>query len=227
MALRQRVCMSQQPEFTRTITLAITGASGAQYGLRLLECLLAANCRVYLLVSNAAQVVIDTETELRLPEFAQWQNFFSERFGAKPDQLKIFARDDWFAPVASGSSAPASMVICPCSTGTLSAIAHGASNNLIERAADVALKERRQLILVPRETPYSQIHLENMLTLTRMGAVVLPASPGFYQRPQSVAQLIDFIVARVLDQLGIAHDLMKRWGEPSTENRTTQERRDD
>jgi len=205
--------MNQEWKFKRTITLAITGASGAQYGLRLLECLLAANCCVYLLISNAAQVVIDTETDLALPEFAQWPQFFGERFGAKSGQLKVFSRDDWFAPVASGSSAPASMVICPCSTGTLSAIAHGASNNLIERAADVALKERRQLILVPRETPYSQIHLENMLTLTRMGAIVLPASPGFYQRPQTIAQLIDFVVARVLDQLNVKHDLMKRWGE--------------
>ena len=208
--------MNLQSEFTRTITLAITGASGAQYGLRLLECLLAANCRVYLLISNAARVVIDTETELQLPEFERWPNFFSERFNAQPGQLKIFSREDWMAPVASGSSAPASMVICPCSTGTLSAIAHGASNNLIERAADVALKERRQLILLPRETPYSQIHLENMLTLTRMGAIVMPASPGFYQRPQSIAELIDFMVARVLDQLGVEHALMKRWGETQT-----------
>jgi len=212
--------MSPQSNFTRTITLAITGASGAQYGLRLLECLLAANCCVYLLISNAAQVVIDTETDLALPEFAQWPQFFGERFGAKSGQLKVFSRDDWFAPVASGSSAPASMVICPCSTGTLSAIAHGASNNLIERAADVVLKERRQLILVPRETPYSQIHLENMLTLTRMGAIVLPASPGFYQRPQTIAQLIDFVVARVLDQLNVKHDLMKRWGETNPAEET-------
>jgi len=212
--------MNQQPEFPRTITLAITGASGAQYGLRLLERLLTANCRVYLLISNAAQVVIDTETDLALPEFAQWPQFFGERFGAKSGQLNVFARDDWFAPVASGSSAPASMVVCPCSTGTLSAIAHGASNNLIERAADVALKERRQLILVPRETPYSQIHLENMLTLTRMGAIVLPASPGFYQRPQTIAQLIDFVVARVLDQLNVKHDLMKRWGETNPAEET-------
>lgn len=211
--------MNLQPEFTRTITLAITGASGAQYGLRLLECLLAANCRVYLLISNAARVVIDTETELHLPDFEQWPNFFGERFNARPGQLKIFSREDWMTPVASGSSAPASMVICPCSTGTLSAIAHGASNNLIERAADVALKERRQLILVPRETPYSQIHLENMLTLTRMGAIVMPASPGFYQRPQSIAELIDFMVARVLDQLGVEQALMKRWGENQCEEK--------
>jgi 4-hydroxy-3-polyprenylbenzoate decarboxylase len=209
--------MIQQLSFTRTITLAITGASGAQYGLRLLECLLAANCRVFLLISAAAQTVIATETDEELPsEFAAWPNYFQQRFSPAPDQLKVFARDDWFAPVASGSSAPSSMVVCPCSTGTLSAIAHGASNNLIERAADVALKERRQLILVPRETPYSQIHLQNMLALTQMGAIILPASPGFYQRPQVINQLVDFIVARILDQLGVAQHLMARWGETIT-----------
>ena len=199
-------------EFSRTVTLAITGASGAQYGLRLLECLLAARCGVYLLISNAAQVVLATETDVQLPEFAKWPRYFAARFDPAPQQLQVFSRDDWMSPVASGSSAPTSMVICPCSTGTLSAIACGASNNLIERAADVALKERRQLILVPRETPYSQIHLENMLALTRMGAVVLPASPGFYQRPTRVEELVDFIVARILDQLGIEQNLMARWG---------------
>ncbi len=200
-------------EFTRTITLAVTGASGAQYGLRLLECLLAAKCRVYLLISDAARVVLATETDVQLPEFSQWQAFLSARFRAEPQQLHVFARDDWMAPVASGSSAPASMVICPCSMGTVAAIAAGMSNNLIERAADVALKERRQLILVPRETPYSQIHLENMLSLTRMGAMVLPASPGFYQRPADIAALVDFVVARILDQLGVEQHLLERWGE--------------
>ena len=198
----------------RTITLAITGASGAQYGLRLLQCLLAADCKVYLLLSNAAEVVIRTETDLDLPEtLDEQQAMLSELFGADEDQLQIFTKDDWFSPVASGSSSPTSMVICPASGGCLSAIAHGASNNLIERAADVALKERRQLILVPRETPYSAIHLENMLKLTQLGAVILPASPGFYMQPQSITELIDFIVARILDQLGIEQDLMPRWGE--------------
>jgi 4-hydroxy-3-polyprenylbenzoate decarboxylase len=198
----------------RTITLAMTGASGAQYGLRLLECLLAAECRVYFLISASARVVLATETEERLPDGIEAaQSYLCRRFNVSAERLRLFDRDDWFAPVASGSSAPASMVICPCSTGTLSAIAVGASNNLIERAADVALKERRQLILVPRETPYSQIHLENMLSLTRMGALVLPASPGFYQRPQRVEELIDFVVARILDQLGVAQTLLPRWGQ--------------
>lgn len=199
---------------TRTITLAITGASGADYGLRLLQQLIAANCRVYLLISSAAQVVIRTETPLNPPEdFAAQTLFWQQWAQAAPDQLRLLARDDWFAPVASGSSSPASMVICPASGGCISAIACGASNNLIERAADVALKERRQLIIVPRETPYSQIHLENMLKLTRMGAVILPASPGFYQKPQSVGDLVDFIVARILAQLGLEQSLLPPWGE--------------
>jgi len=198
----------------RTVTLAMTGASGAQYGLRLLQCLLAADCKVYLLLSNAAQVVIRTETDLDLPESLEEQQLFlNEIFEANEDQLQLLAKDDWFSPVASGSSSPSSMVICPASGGTLSAIAHGASNNLIERAADVALKERRQLIVVPRETPYSAIHLENMLKLTQLGAIVLPASPGFYMQPQTINELIDFIVARILDQLDIEQDLMPRWGE--------------
>lgn len=198
----------------KTVTLAITGASGADYGLRLLQQLIAAQCRVYLLISQAAQVVIRTETSLVPPEVHTEQELFWQQWaGAKPGQLRLLAKDDWFAPVASGSSSPASMVVCPASGGCLSAIASGASNNLIERAADVALKERRQLILVPRETPYSQIHLENMLKLTKMGAVILPASPGFYQKPQSIGDLVDFIVARILAQLNIEQSLLAPWGE--------------
>lgn len=198
------------------VTLAITGASGAQYGLRLLECLLAAGEEVYLLISKAAQLVITLETELELPgRPAAQQQFLLERFGGAPNQLRVFGRDQWTAPVASGSSAPTRMVVCPASTGTLSAIASGACNNLIERAADVALKERRQLILVPREAPYSEIHLDNMLRLTRMGALILPASPGFYHKPQRIEDMVDFVVARILDQLGVPQTLMPRWGEPS------------
>ncbi len=200
--------------FNRTISLAFTGASGAQYGLRLLEQLLAGNCRVYLMLSNAARVVINTETDLNLPEgFEEQWDAFVTLFKTNREQLVMFSKEDWFAPVASGSSSPSSLVICPASGGTLSAIAHGASNNLIERAADVALKERRQLILVPREMPLSEIHLENMLKLSKMGAVIMPASPGFYQNPQTIDDLVNFVVARILDQLGLDQELLARWGE--------------
>ena len=196
------------------VTVAITGASGAQYGLRLIECLLRADCSVYVMMSKAAHIVIATETEHKLPaQAAQLEAALSELFSAKPGQLKVFGKEDWMAPVASGSGAPSHMVVCPCSTGTLSAIATGASNNLIERAADVALKERRKLILVPREAPYSEIHLEHMLKLTRMGAVVVPASPGFYHQPQTITDLIDFVVARLMNQLGIEQTLVAPWGE--------------
>lgn len=196
------------------ITLAITGASGAQYGLRLLQCLVAADKQVFVMISRAAQVVINTETDLKLPGTPTEQEaFLSAEYSAEPEQIKVFGREQWMAPVASGSGAPSKMVVCPCSTGSLSAIACGASNNLIERAADVALKERRQLILVPREAPYSEIHLEHMLKLTRMGSVVIPASPGFYNRPESVEDMIDFVVARILNQLGVEQNLLPRWGD--------------
>lgn len=199
-----------------TITLAITGASGAQYGLRLLECLLKADRRVFLMISKAARVVIGTETDLKIPpQTNATAEYFTQLYGAREGQLQVFGDDQWTAPVASGSSAPTRMIVCPCSTGTLSAIATGACNNLIERAADVALKERRQLVIVPREAPYHEVHLANMLLLTRMGATVIPASPGFYNRPQTVEDMIDFVVARILDQVGVEQTLMPRWGEKS------------
>lgn len=204
--------MSEQ--YNEAITVAITGASGVQYGLRLIECLVAAKHQVLVMVSRAAQVVIATETDLKLPGSpADQEQFLTDQFSADPGQIRVFGREQWMAPVASGSGAPSRMVVCPCSTGTLSAIATGASNNLIERAADVALKERRQLILVPREAPYSEIHLEHMLKLTRMGTVVIPASPGFYQRPQTVEDMVDFVVARILNQLQIGQSLLPRWGD--------------
>ncbi len=196
------------------ISLAITGASGACYGLRLLECLIQAGQQVFLMVSQAAHVVIATETDLKLKSRpAELQQQLSHHFGATEGQLQVFGKEQWMAPVASGSNAPQAMVVCPCSTGTLSAIATGASNNLIERAADVMLKEQKKLILVPREMPLSSIHLENMLKLSRMGCMIMPASPGFYQRPTNVSDLIDFVVARILDQLQIQQQLMPRWGE--------------
>ncbi len=200
--------------FHRTVSVAITGASGAQYALRLIEQLLAADCRVYLMVSSAARVVVNTETDVELPEVfeAQWDKWL-QVFNTSREQLCMFSKEDWFSPVASGSSSPSSLVICPASGGTISAIAHGASNNLIERAADVALKERRQLILVPREMPLSDVHLENMLKLSRMGAIIMPASPGFYQNPATVSDLVDFVVARILDQLAVEQKILPRWGE--------------
>lgn len=196
-----------------TITLAITGASGAQYGLRLLECLLSADQHVLLLISKAARLVIATETDISIPaQTPATQNFLEEKYHAKPEQLTVLGLEQWMAAPASGSSRVSKMVICPASTGTLSAVANGACNNLIERAADVALKENRQLILVPREAPYNAIHLEHMLTLTQMGCTIIPASPGFYNKPQSIDDLIDFIVARILDHLGVEQKLVPRWG---------------
>jgi 4-hydroxy-3-polyprenylbenzoate decarboxylase len=199
----------------KTICLALTGASGMPYGLRLLECLLATGCNVQLLYSQAAQIVARQEMDLELPTRpAEAKAALLTRYPAvDPEKLAVFGREEWFAPVASGSNPPDAMVVCPCSMGTLAAIAHGLADNLIERAADVVLKEGRKLILVPRETPLSAIHLENMLRLARAGAVILPPSPGFYHHPQTVADVVDFVVARVLDQLAVPHALMRRWGE--------------
>ncbi len=199
----------------KTICLALTGASGMPYGLRLLDCLLAAGCRVQLLYSQAAQVVARQEVDLELPSRpGEDKGALLARLGeVDPEKLVIFGREEWFAPVASGSNPPDAMIVCPCSMGTLAAIAQGLADKLIERAADVVLKEGRKLILVPRETPLSAIHLENMLRLARAGAVILPPSPGFYHHPQSVSDVVDFVVARILDQLAIPHALMQRWGE--------------
>lgn len=204
----------------KTITLAFTGASGMPYGVRLLECLLRSDVRVFLLYSQVAQIVAHQEMDLKLPtQPKEAQRYFSERFNAKPGQLAVFGREDWYAPVASGSNPADAMVVCPCSMGSLAAIANGLSDTLIERAADVMLKEKRSLVLVPRETPFSVLHLENMLRLARAGAVILPANPGFYHHPAGVDDIVDFVVARVLDQLGIANTLMQRWGDPPQETR--------
>ena len=198
----------------RRITLAMTGASGAQYGLRLLDCLVQEDREVYFLISRAAHQVVALETDVTLPaERNELEAFLTEYTGAADGQIQVCGLNDWMAPPASGSSAPAAMVVVPCSGGSLSAIACGASNNLIERAADVALKEHRKLILVPREAPYSSIHLENMLKLSNMGAVILPASPGFYHQPQSIDDLVDFVVARILSALDIPQTLISPWGE--------------
>lgn len=197
-----------------TIALAMTGASGAAYGLRLLECLLEAGRDVDLMLSEPARMVVKMELDLVLPiRPAEVQAFFAERFPRAAGRLRVFGKQQWTAPVASGSNPPQAMVVCPCTAGTLSSIAHGSSDDLIDRAADVAIKEGRRLILVLREMPLSAIHLENMLKLARLGCVIMPANPGFYHRPASVAELVDFVVARVLDQLGVAHDLIRPWGE--------------
>ncbi|MCK5335731.1 MAG: UbiX family flavin prenyltransferase [Gammaproteobacteria bacterium] len=198
----------------KKIALAITGASGVQYGFRLLEILLKQNHHVYLMLSKAAQVVTGMESELKLPgRKSEQKKYLSELFLTDASLLDIFGDEEWTAPVASGSAKVDAMVVCPCTMSTLSQIACGASSNLMERAADVMLKERRKLVIVPRETPFSDIHLENMLKLSRMGAVMLPANPGFYNKPQTVSDIVDFMVARILDQLDIEQDLLPAWGQ--------------
>ena len=198
----------------KVITLVMTGASGAQYGLRLLEMLIKKNICINLLMSRPGQLVINMETELKVPSRAkEVQAYFTELYGAAPGQIRAYEKEQWMSPVASGSRVADATVVCPCTTATLSAIAVGASKSLIERAADVCLKERKKLILVVRETPFSDIHLENMLKLSRMGAVIMPANPGFYWKPQGIDELIDFMVARILDHLNIEHELTARWGD--------------
>ncbi|WP_137165510.1 flavin prenyltransferase UbiX [Salinimonas lutimaris] len=197
----------------KRITLAITGASGAPYALRLLELLVKAEYQVFVLISSAAKVVFATEEDMKIPARPDAAAaFFTQRFGAAKGQITVCGKEEWFSPVASGSAAPKQMVVCPCSTGSLSAIANGASDNLIERAADVVIKERGQLILVPREMPLSSIHLEHMLKLSQMGVTIMPAAPGFYHQPKSISDLVDFVVARILDHLGLDQQLMARWG---------------
>lgn len=198
----------------KTITLALTGASGMPYGMRLLECLLQSGQRVHLVYSQAAQIVAKQELDFILPGRPQEaQQFFAERFGNVSGELQVFGIHDWYAPMASGSNPGDAMVICPCTIGTLGKIAGGISDDLICRAADVILKEKRSLILVPREMPFSTIHLENMLKLARAGAVIMPPNPGFYHHPQSVQDMVDFVTARILDHLGIAQTLVRPWGE--------------
>jgi len=205
------------PRKIKSISLAWTGASGAPYGLKLLECLLAADYQVFLMISSAARVVMATEHGLQLSANSdkaktQLLELFLEQGVNIIGELHVLGKEEWFSPPASGSAAPKQMVICPCSTGTLAAVATGMSNSLLERAADVVIKERGQLILVPRETPFSSIHLEHMLSLSRLGATIMPAAPGFYHDPKSIQDLVNFMVARILDHLGVEHELTNRWG---------------
>ncbi len=202
-----------QTNLMKTITLALTGASGLPYAMRLLECLLQGGQRVQLVYSQAAQIVAKQELDFTLPNRPQdAEKLLAERIGTFSGELRVYGRDDWYAPMASGSNPGDAMVVCPCTMGTLGKIAGGISDDLITRAADVILKERRPLILVPRETPFSAIHLENMLRLAQAGAVILPPNPGFYNHPQRVQDIVDFVVARILDHLGVAHELVPRWG---------------
>lgn len=195
------------------VSIAITGASGAQYGIRLLDVLMADGHSIHLAVSKAAAMVINIETEHQWPgSLRAQQAWLDERYQDAPGKLTIYGENDWMSPMASGSSSPDTMVVCPCSTSTLSAIATGASNNLMERAADVVLKERGNLIIVPRETPLNAIHLKHMLTLSELGATILPAAPGFYQKPQSIDDMIDFIVARILQAMKLEQTLLPKWG---------------
>jgi flavin prenyltransferase len=197
--------VSEQPP----IVLAITGASGAPYAVRLLQQLTRAARPVSLIVSSHGQRLLDTELGIR--DLEALRTAVGE--SAWDDHVRGYDDADRGAAPASGSARTAGMVICPCSMGTLSAIATGASRSLIERAADVTLKERRPLLLVPRETPLSVIHLENMLKLARAGVTIMPAAPGFYHRPAAIEDLVDFVVARILDHLGVEQQMVRRWGE--------------
>jgi 4-hydroxy-3-polyprenylbenzoate decarboxylase len=198
------------------LVVALTGASGAPYGVRLLEVLLRAGRAVHLTLSPAAVQVVEQELGRRVDLRAfQLRDLLGELADlARPGQVQYHDHRDFRAGIASGSFLTAGMVICPCSMGTAAAIAHGLSQNLIHRAADVHLKERRKLVLTPRETPLSVVQLRNLTLCAEAGAVVLPAMPGFYTRPQSLQDAIEFVVVRVCDQLGVEHHLLPRWGEP-------------
>lgn len=198
----------------KQIALAITGASGAPYARRLLEQLLQQDITVHLMISAAGRIVLADELDWKLPaRAADAAKALTAEFDCHPGQLKLYGEQQWSAPLASGSHSVPTMIVCPCTMGTLSAIACGGSDNLINRAADVMIKEQRKLIVVPREAPFSPIHLENMLKLAKLGVCIMPPNPGFYFRPQTLDDVIDFVVARILDQASIPHQLMPRWGE--------------
>jgi 4-hydroxy-3-polyprenylbenzoate decarboxylase len=196
------------------LVLALTGASGAPYGIRLLEVLLRAGKTIHLTVSPAATEVLQQELDLRLDldQFDLQALLGNAASLAATGQVSYHHYRDFRAGIASGSFLTGGMVICPCSMGTVAAIAQGLSQNLIHRAADVHLKERRKLILVPHETPLSIVQLRNLASCVEAGAVVLPAMPAFYTRPRSLQDAIDFIVGRICDQFGVAHGLLRRWG---------------
>ncbi len=199
---------------SKQIALAFTGASGAAYSQRLLQVLLEQEFTVHLMISAAARIVFADELDWSLPARASdVHKMLVAEFQCAPDLLKVYGEQQWSSPLASGSHRVATMIVCPCTMGTLSSIACGSSDNLINRAADVMIRESRKLILLPRETPFSAIHLENMLKLSRIGVCILPPNPGFYFKPQQISDIVDFVVARILDQANIEHQLAPRWGE--------------
>ena len=196
----------------KPIAIALTGASGMPYAITLLKELVKSQEKIYVMISQAANTVIAMETDLNLGSDTRViEKNLSQYVGAKTGQIEVFSKNQWTAPVASGSNPPRAMVVCPCTMSTLSAIAHGSADNLMHRAADVVIKEQKKLILVPRETPYSAIHLENMLKLSRLGVAIIDANPAFYQNPKSIQDLVNFVVARILDHLDIEHDLLTPW----------------
>jgi 4-hydroxy-3-polyprenylbenzoate decarboxylase len=196
----------------KPIAIALTGASGMPYALTLLQELVKSQEKIYVMISAAANTVIAMETDLNLgSDTKAIEKNLTQYLCAKNGQIEVFSKNQWTAPVASGSNPPRAMVVCPCTMSTLSAIAHGSADNLMHRTADVVIKEQKKLILVPRETPYSAIHLENMLKLSRLGVAIIDANPAFYQNPQSIQDLVNFVVARILDHLEIEHDILPPW----------------
>lgn len=200
----------------RRIYVGVTGASGSVYAERLIDCLLASEAkqhieRVYLSVTDAGQKVVRHELEKKSEGFSLLAAANGELAPTYREHVRLFAIDDFFAPIASGSSAPTDMVIVPCSMGTLARVAHGASSNLIERSADVVLKQKHRLIICPRESPLNSIHLRNMLSLSDLGAYIVPPMPAFYNQPRSLADSIDFVVGRILEVLALPHGLYKPW----------------
>ncbi len=193
------------------ITVAITGASGAIYAIKLLEQLLIAEKKIDLLISDMGKTLL--QQELQINTDSKQSILAAITSNTETSSLNIYFQNDWNSPAASGSSAAKTMIIVPCSMSTLSAVANGNSSNLIQRAADVVIKERGKLILLPREMPFSAIHLENMLKLARLDCCIMPPAPAFYNNPQSIDDMVNFVVARVLDQMGIENNLSQRWGE--------------
>jgi 4-hydroxy-3-polyprenylbenzoate decarboxylase len=182
------------------------------YALTLLKELVKSQEKIYVMISQAANTVIAMETDLNLGSDTKViEKNLTQYLDAKDGQIEVFSKNQWTAPVASGSNPPRAMVVCPCTMSTLSAIAHGSADNLMHRAADVVIKEQKKLILVPRETPYSAIHLENMLKLARLGVAIIDANPAFYQNPQTIQDLVNFVVARILDHLDVEHDILPPW----------------